>query len=68
MPIFNIDPKKTELKLPIDEKLQRDIRNNIISQTVTFVTAAFGVVAALAWNEAIKAWLERFLKKSPGAI
>ena len=68
MAILGIDPQKTEIKLSIDEKLQKELKNNVITQTITFVTAAFGVVAALAWNEAIKAWLESFIKTGNGAI
>lgn len=66
--MLDFDPKNVEIKLNIDEKLRKELRNNVITQTITFVTAAFGVVAALAWNEAIKAWLDSFIKTGNGAI
>jgi uncharacterized membrane protein (DUF106 family) len=65
MPI-TIDPKFPEKV--IDEKLRKELRINIIGQIVTFVTAAFGIVAALAWNEAVKAWLDYFIKTGKGAL
>lgn len=52
----------------IDEKLRKELRANIIGQITTFVTAAFGIVAALAWNEAVKAWLEYFIKTGKGVL
>jgi len=37
-------------------------------QIVTLVTSAFGFVAALQWNEAIKEWLKPITSTGSGAI
>ena len=37
-------------------------------QIVALLTAAFGFVAALQWNEAIMKWLEPIVAKGGGAI
>lgn len=36
---------------------------NIVSESWTMVSTAFGLVAALAWNEAIKKLIEEFIPK-----
>ncbi len=66
--MINIDPKIEErLKIEIDEKIKKELKTSMFTQTITLVTAAFGIVAALAWNEAVKAWLDRFIKAGQGA-
>lgn len=35
-------------------KKQKNVKEVIVEQTVTLVLAGFGVVAALAWNDAIQ--------------
>ncbi len=37
-------------------------------QIVTLITAAFGFVAALQWNEAIKEWLKPIIATGGGAL
>ena len=37
-----------------------DIPKQATAQSLTYVIAAFGLVAALAWNEAIKALINKF--------
>jgi ABC-type branched-subunit amino acid transport system permease subunit len=34
-----------------------------VQTMLTMITSAFGLVVALAWNEAIKAWMEEGLAK-----
>lgn len=41
----------------IKEKQAR-LRKEVIEKTVGYILAAFGLVAGLAWNEAIKALIE----------
>jgi hypothetical protein len=38
----------------------------ILQTFITLMSSAFGLVAALAWNEAIKTWLEQWLGKDEG--
>lgn len=42
------------------EKKEEEIRfkSAVVEQLSTLVTAAFGLVAALAWNSAIQKWFE----------
>ena len=37
------------------------MRNQIIEKLAMLVTAAFGLVAALAWNDAVKAAIAKFV-------
>ena len=40
----------------------------LIAQMLTLVTSGFGVVAALAWNEAIQAFVKEFVEpRIPGS-
>jgi len=47
---------------PLEEikKTEKEFRE----KTVTLILGGFGLVAALAWNEAIKSLFETFLKES----
>jgi len=47
---------------PLEEikKTEREFRE----KTITLILGGFGLVAALAWNEAIKSLFETFFKKS----
>lgn len=40
----------------------------IVSESLTMVGTAFGLVAALAWNEAIKKLIEQFIPKGKGVL
>jgi len=40
----------------------------IVSESLTMMTTAFGLVAALAWNEAIRALINNFFSKGQGII
>lgn len=47
----------------IEEKLKQAERE-FRERTITLILGGFGLVAALAWNEAIKSLFETFLKTS----
>ena len=38
----------------------------VLTETLTLLTTAFGLVAALAWNEAVKALINEFVPKGSG--
>mgnify|MGYP001565613436 CR=1 FL=1 len=42
--------------------------NEIREKTVGYILAAFGLVAGLAWNEAIKALIDQFFPSSGNGI
>jgi large-conductance mechanosensitive channel len=51
------------------EKTREEIRKYrlaIVKQMLQLATAGFGLVAALAWNELIKAFIEDFIKPRVG--
>jgi len=56
-----------ENKLKAEEKLV-EAQAAVFSQTLTLITGAFALVAALAWNEAVKALIERVFPSSSGVI
>lgn len=57
-----------DTKRIIDEKIKKEFRLNFVTQLTTLVIGAFTLVAALAWNEAIKLWLEKFIQAGKGAV
>jgi len=38
------------------------IRQELLSQMITLSTSGFGLVAALAWNDAIKGFVEQYIQ------
>jgi hypothetical protein len=44
-------------------KSNKKIHQELISQMVALSTAGFGLVAALAWNEAIQAFVSEYIDK-----
>lgn len=48
-----------KIELPEDAK---DLPLAIVKQMITLSTAGFGLVAALAWNEVVKAGLDTYIK------
>ena len=60
---MELDTKKI-----IDEKIKKELRANFVTQLTTLVIGAFSLVAALAWNEAIKLWLGKFIQAGNGAV
>ena len=48
--------------------IKKEIRGKIREQTVGYILAAFGLVAGLAWNEAIKSLIETLFPFSKGTV
>ena len=44
----------------------KDFKKHLAKNTLSMVTSAFGLVAALAWNEVIKEVVEKFIKPAFG--
>lgn len=44
--------------LAIIKKESKEIKGKIKNQTLSYITAGFGLVAGLAWNEAIKSSID----------
>lgn len=47
---------------------KNSFRGEFIKTMVQLATAGFGVVAALAWNEAIKKFIDKFIAPGSGFI
>jgi len=43
-------------------------KDELRKKSFGYITTAFGLVAGLAWNEAIKAFIERFFPMSTGGM
>ncbi len=43
-----------------------EVKSEVMSTIATLITTAFGLIAALAWNEAIKAIIAQFFKAGSG--
>jgi len=43
--------------------MHKKLRQELLKQMVTLSTAGFGLVAALAWNEAIQAFVKEYVDK-----
>lgn len=43
-----------------------DVKNQVMTTIATLITTAFGLIAALAWNEAIKAIIAQFFAAGSG--
>ena len=41
---------------------ERSFRRELIEQLITLSTSGFGLVAALAWNEAVQAFVKDFIQ------
>ncbi|MFZ2226293.1 MAG: DUF5654 family protein [Candidatus Moraniibacteriota bacterium] len=46
----------------------RGVRNEVRNRTIGYVLAAFGLVAGLAWNDAIKAGIEYFFPQDQNGL
>lgn len=56
---MDLNTDKNEEKVPsTTQKIRREVR----IQTATYIVAALGLVAGLAWNEAIKGLIEYFFR------
>lgn len=51
--------KKTDEMTPAEHK---SFKRELLEQMLTLSTAAFGLVAALAWNEAIKSFVDVYIQ------
>lgn len=47
---------------------QRKLRKEIKEKTISYVLAAFSFVAGLAWNEAIKSFIDQFFPNKENSI
>jgi len=43
------------------KKEKQELKQKVVKQMFTLATAGFGLVAALAWNEAIKAFFKEYV-------
>lgn len=55
--------KKAEPKIEVPapaQSFKEELREKVRTQTIGYITAAFSLVAGLAWNEAIKTTIDSF--------
>lgn len=52
----------------LEKKIKKTLRQEVKNQTLTYVTAAFGLVAGLAWNEAVKSLIEYIFPLDKGSV
>lgn len=45
-----------------------ELESSVREKTVGYITAAFGLVAGLAWNDAVKALIEKLFPGSGGSV
>lgn len=50
------------------EQIGKEIKSEALNKAVGYITAAFGFVAGLAWNDAIKALLEYLFPLSGNVV
>lgn len=50
------------------EKEERSLRREVRAQVVGYIVAALGVIAGLAWNDAVKSVIEHFYPLSENTI
>ena len=44
----------------------QETKTEVFTQSLTLINGAFALVAALAWNEAVKALIDKFVKAGSG--
>lgn len=55
-------------KSKIDKKEDKQFHEELVAQLLTLATTAFGLVAALAWNGAIQAFVKQYIaSRLPGS-
>lgn len=64
--VEKITEEKSEGLLSV-EKINQ-VKQQVREQTVGYITAAFGLIAGLAWNEAIKSFIETIFVFGNGTI
>lgn len=52
----------------MEKQSERSLKKELRKQTVTYMTAAFGFVVGLAWNEAFKSLIEFFFPLNDQSI
>ncbi len=60
--------KKIKNQLEKIKKESQEIKTEVKQRTIGYIVAAFGLVAGLAWNEAIKALIEYIFPLSPNNL
>lgn len=50
------------------QKEQARLKKEIKQKTISYLLAAFGFVAGLAWNEAIKSFIDQFFPDNKNSI
>ena len=50
------------------QEQQQSVREQVRTQTVGYIATAFGLVAGLAWNDAIKAFIENIFPLGSGSL
>jgi hypothetical protein len=48
--------------------MKKTLLSELKRNFINMITAAFGLVAALQWNEAIKQWIAIYVKTGEGAV
>ncbi|HSX19392.1 MAG TPA: DUF5654 family protein [Candidatus Saccharimonadales bacterium] len=43
--------------------MPKKFRHELLKQMITLSTAGFGIVAALAWNDAVQAFVDNYINK-----
>jgi hypothetical protein len=60
--------------MPINEELKKikntgsELGNSVREKTVGYITAAFGLIAGLAWNDAIKSLIDSLIPTGGGSV
>lgn len=59
-------PKKRKRQMNNNDEMtpaeRKSFKKELLEQMLTLSTAAFGLVAALAWNEAIKSFVDQYIQ------
>lgn len=59
---------KLQIKKEIKKKEEKKFHEELIAQLLTLATSGFGLVAALAWNQAIQSFVRDFIEpRIPGS-
>ena len=62
----NQEQKASRLQKLREER--RALQNEVKEKTIGYIVAAFGLVAALAWNEAIKSLIDQLFPSLGGGV
>jgi small basic protein len=56
-------PKKKRKKTQESKPSERSLRRELTTQMLQLITSGFGVVAALAWNDAIQTFVKEYVEQ-----